>query len=46
MCVSVEVKRIDLVTDGRVDSSSKACDLFSGDAEFESCLGSKLAFVL
>ena len=46
MCASLEVKSIDLVNDGRVDSSSKDCDLFSGGAEFESCIGRKLAFVL
>jgi hypothetical protein len=38
MCVSAEVKRSDLVTDGVFDSSGKDCDLFSGGAEFESCL--------
>jgi hypothetical protein len=46
MYVSLDVKRIDLVTDGRLDSSSKACDLFYGGAEFETCLGSKLTFAL
>jgi hypothetical protein len=45
MCVSVEVKRIDLVTDGTVDPNSKVCDLFSGGTEFEFCLGRKLTFV-
>ena len=45
MYVSVEVKHVNLVTDSRVDSSSKSCDLFSGGTEFESCLGRKLAFV-
>jgi hypothetical protein len=46
MYISVEVRLIDLVTDGRFDWGGKTWDLFSGGTEFESRLGRKRAFVL